>query len=185
MARTGRPPKPLEQKRLAGNPGKRALPAKADTLALAAAADVPPVPTSLGEHGRAKWSEIWSGPAKSWLARDVDQTRVLTVCQLVDDIAEYRRLIKGMGPVLLESVVTPSGAVTGEKKVVPNPLVRMLRDAEKNLDRELTTLAFDPVSRSRLGYTEVKTASIVEQLLSGQEAASFIEAEIIEIAPDA
>ena len=153
-------------------------------MALAPADQVPPVPTSLGEHGRAKWAQIWSGPAQSWLARDVDQVRVMTVCSIIDDVAEYRRLIKGMGPILLETQVSPSGAILPEKKVVPNPLVKMLRDAERNLDRELTTLAFDPVSRARLGYTEVKKQSLIEQLIKGIDSDEIYDADIIEIAAD-
>lgn len=184
MSQTGRPPKSIEQKRLTGNPGRRPLPARSSMIALEPASDVPPVPVSLKEHGRARWTEIWSSPARAWLARDIDIIRVSTVCQLADDIANYRRLIDGMGPVLLETVVTATGVVTGEKKIVPNPLVKMLREAEKNLDRELTTLAFDPVSRARLGLAEVKRQTILEQLITGRQAADFIEADIIDIAAD-
>jgi P27 family predicted phage terminase small subunit len=138
----------------------------------------------LGENGRARWRQLWGGPAQAWLARDIDVVRVTTVCQLTDDISTYRRLLAAMGPVLEEPIVTPTGAITGEVRVVANPLVKMTRDAEKNLDRELSTLGFDPVSRSRLGLAEVKRRSILEQLNEPTSNGAVIDAEVVEIAAD-
>jgi P27 family predicted phage terminase small subunit len=188
MARTGRPPKPIEQKRRAGNPGKRALPKPSQMLALAPADKAPPVPMTLQATGRRLWADIWGGPAKVWLARDVDFVRVSTVCHVSDEIATLRNAVVKLGPLLEEPIITPTGVVTGETKVVANPAVKMLRDAEKSLREDLTALGFDPVSRARLGLAEVKRQSILEQLLSGDnrhdQAGEIIEAEVIEIAAD-
>lgn len=185
MAPTGRPPKPIEVKRRTGNPGKRPLPARA-TTALVPAEGIPPVPIKLKKPGRTTWAMVWDG-ARSWLSLKLDGIRVETVCRLVDEIAELEATITKLGWLLSEPIVTPAGAVVGEK-VVPNPAVRMLRDAEKQLDRELSALGFDPTSRSRLGLAEVKKQSILESLLAASTSRSpegqVIEAEVIDIAPD-
>lgn len=186
MARTGRPPKPIEVKRRNGNPGQRKLPDPSKTIALQPADGIPPVPMTLAESGRGMWTTIWSGPAKAWLAPSVDALRVQTVCQLSDDIAGYHRDIVTMGTLLEEPIVTPTGQVVGQK-IVANPLVKMRNDALKILDRELTSLAFDPVSRSRLGLAEVKRQSKLEELLGRRNEGTqeeSIEADIIDIAAD-
>ena len=169
MATRGRPPKPIEVKRRQGNPGKRALPKEGELVALEPAQGIPPAPISLGEAGVAMWRSIWSGPASAWLAPAVDSLRVQTVCNLVDDIAEYRRLISRMGPVLIESALAPNGFAGEEKRVVPNPLVKMQRDAERQLDKELSAIGFDPTARSRLGLAEVKRQSKLEELLAKRQ----------------
>jgi len=126
---------------------------------------VPPAPESLKEPGRATWSEIWSGPAQEFLSMDLDASRVTALCHLSDEIAEYRRLIDGMGPVLLEAVVTPTGKVASEKRVVPNPLVKMLRDAERALARDRAAVVVDQ-SRPARGRNREATDKLVATLRS-------------------
>ena len=99
MARTGRPPKPIEQKRRTGNPGQRKLPS--NTVALRPADGVPPVPIDLKPAGRTMWSMVWGGPAAVWLSPQVDAIRVHTVARLLDEIEEYHKLVTGLGPVLV------------------------------------------------------------------------------------
>lgn len=187
MPRTGRPPKPIEVHRRNGNPSRKKLPDKDQTTALEPATAVPPVPIALGEMGRGMWTHIWSGPAQVWLSPQVDGIRVRTVCQLSDDIASYQADIETMGNLLEEPIVTPTGIIAGQR-IVPNPLVKMRNEALKLLDRELTSLAFDPVSRSRLGLAEVKRQSVLEELLGRRSGSGsdgqVIQAEIIEIAAD-
>lgn len=187
MARTGRPPKPIEQKRRTGNPGRRQLPS--GTVALAPVEGIPPVPIELKPTGRAMWEMIWSGPASAWLSPQVDAIRVRTVAGLLDEIDTYHRLVATLGPVLEEPIVTPSGVVVADSaRFVPNPAVRMLRDAQKQLDRELSSLGFDPTARSRLGLAEVKRESILQRLLNGDDdPEADIEvggADVIEILAD-
>lgn len=190
MARTGRPSKPIEVKRRNGNPGKRPLPAANSTVALTPADAAPPVPMTLSETGRGMWAYIWEGPARQWLAPQIDVVRVQTVCQLADDIAQYQADIKKLGTLLEEPIVTPTGTIVGER-FVANPLVKMRNDALKILDRELTSLAFDPVSRSKLGLAEVRRQSKLEELLGrrndangDQNQGEIADAEVIEIASD-
>jgi phage terminase small subunit len=105
---------------------------------------------------------------------------VETVCHLSDEAATYRRLIHTAGPLLKEPIVTPSGAVVGNR-IVPNPAVAMLRKVEAQMERELSNLGFNPVARSRLGLAEVKARSILEDLISGS---TEVAAQVIDIAAD-
>jgi P27 family predicted phage terminase small subunit len=148
------------------------------TVALEPAIGVPPVPLDLEQLGRATWGVIWSSPARHWLSPQLDgPMRVHTVCRLADEIHDLGEIVQKLGAVLAEPLVTPAGHVVGER-IVPNPAVKMLRDAEKQLDRELSALGFDPSSRARLGLAEVKTRNLLERL-GGDD-----DADIIDIAAD-
>ena len=180
----GRPPKPLELKRRLGNPGKRPLPKQSQTVALEPARGTPPVPLDLSDHARGIWQMIWESPAQAWLSPQLDAPmRVKTVCQLLGDIHDLREQIRALGWLLSEPITTPLGVVVGES-IKPNPAVKMLRDAETRLDKELTALGFDPTSRSKLGLAEIKKRSILESF-NRQSEPDYIEAEVIDIAPDA
>ena len=185
MARTGRPPKPLEVKRALCNPGKRPLPPRSKTVALEPATSTPPVPIALQEPGRAAWQRIWSA-GERWLSPGVDWITVETVCSLVDEVTTYRSLIRRAGPLLKEPIVTPAGMVVGDK-IVANPAVLLLRKAESQLEKELSSLGFNPTARSRLGLAEVKRVSIIEQFHSQRTGTDDIldAEEVIDIAPDA
>lgn len=175
------PPVPTEIKRRRGNPGKRKLPSRSETVALVPADGIPPVPLTLGQHGRAYWDRAWRA-AQAWLSPHLDIIAVESVCHLVDEIAEMRSTIAKDGMTLAEPVVTPAGMVVGEKKT-PHPLIKELRAAEKQLQSWLSTLGFDPTARSRLGLAEVKRQSALQQLIQ-QEHGDTIEAEVIDIASD-
>lgn len=184
MAPRGRPPKPTELKRKTGNPGKRALP-KA-TVALPATIGTPRAPVGLAAHGKAVWATVWEA-ARPWLSPKLDAIRVETACRLADEAAQLRALTKKHGMLLEEPIATPSGVVVGQR-LVPNPAAKMLRDVEKQLDRELSALGFDPTARARLGLAEVKKQSIIEGLF-GQPAGpakgrKVIDTQAVEILPD-
>jgi len=63
----------------------------------------------------------------------------------VDECDRYRHHIREHGAMLSEPLLTSSGRVVGSKQV-PKPAVRMLREAEKQLERWLIASA----SRRRL-----------------------------------
>jgi P27 family predicted phage terminase small subunit len=175
------PPVPTEIKRRRGNPGKRKLPELSRTVALAPADAIPPVPITLGQDGRAFWDRVWR-VAHAWLSPELDLTAVESAAQLADQIVEMRAEISSDGLVLLEPIVTPAGMVVGERRV-PNPLLKELRAAEKQLQSWLSTLGFDPTARSRLGLAEVKRQSALQQLLQQEQHEGVVEAEVIDILP--
>ena len=76
----GRPPKPIEQKRLLGNPGKRPLPDESSVI-LMAQADIPPEPTRpLLKYGQELWDRIWSMGA-TWVSDKTDLEILMITCE--------------------------------------------------------------------------------------------------------
>jgi len=55
----GRPAKPIEQKRLLGNPGKRALPDESSIVLMQQIDSVPEPPRPLLKYGNDLWERIW------------------------------------------------------------------------------------------------------------------------------
>lgn len=147
MARTGRPPKPMEQKRRTGrtpgtDSGGRKLPEPAQVVALPMAAGTPDPPLDFGLEATRMWTRAW-GSAITWLSPDSDMEAVEQACRLVDDVAVARERYRATrDPADLRAMV----AVT------------------KLLQEALSTLGFDPTARSRLGLAEVKRVSKLDEL---------------------
>lgn len=147
MARTGRPPKPLEQKRLTARSqtkdiAGRPLPSPAEVVALPMAPGVPDPPADLQLDGRRMWERAWA-EAITWLSPHSDMEAVEHACRLVDDLAVARRRYR--------ATTDPADA-------------RALATLQKLLAEALSTLGFDPTARSRLGLAEVKRASKLDEL---------------------
>lgn len=138
MARTGRPPKPIEQKRALGNPGKRRL-ASGVELAL-----VEPVERGPLEFRADELFDQVLGQGVPWLSRTDGPALVILRERL-----EERQMLR-------DAVM----AGTGDRKA--------LRDLEKQITESLSVLGFDPAARSRLGLAEVKAASKLEQIRASQ-----------------
>lgn len=136
MAPVGRPPKPIEQKRRTGNPGKRQLPGATNLAVVPAIAadpvDLDPVDTvaSVLEAGRA------------WLAT----SDTLALALLRESIEERS---------MLRALVIQTQSTDARKA---------LRDLDKQIISQLSLLGFDPSARSRLGLAEVKAATTLEKL---------------------
>lgn len=142
MARTGRPPKPIEEKRRLGNPGKRALPDVAEVVALRPADGIPDRPGELLTAGAALWDRIWTAGA-IWIAPQTDSEAVAEVCRLTDDVAAARERYRATRD--------------------PGDL-RALTAVSKLLQEALAALGFNPTARTRLGVAEVKAQNKLEEL---------------------
>ena len=192
LAPAGRPPKPIEEKRRTGNPGKRQLPSKSSTAALEPVVGIPPTPIEFAENPVAlsTWNLIWTSEAQRWLSPRVDRITVESVCYLAAEVSSLRKLAMTQ-PLLEEPIVTPTGLTVGSK-IVANPAVNMLRKAQAQLTKELSDLGFNPTARSRLGLAEVKRESVLQQLLANSgsnnnrqsEDSQAVDAEIVHIAAD-
>lgn len=141
---TGRPPKPLEQKLRAGNPGKRPLPDRATLTVLPAARGIPAPARPLGSAGRALWERVWNAGA-TWLAELVDAEHVLMLCEQADERAALRVTVLRNGDWRDRAA---------------------LRALDAQVMSGLALLGFNPVDRSRLGVAEVKRVSAVEDFLA-------------------
>src|SRR4051794_27810525 len=97
----GRPPKPTEQKRMLGNPGKRALPERQSQLATSVSA--PAMPPGLKKHGKKSWQRYWT-VGSPWLNPTTDVAIVTRLCQAYDEREELRSLVRKLGHVVAEYV---------------------------------------------------------------------------------
>jgi hypothetical protein len=154
----GRPPKPTELKRLMGNPGQRPLPDLNNITHLPMAKEIPPHPENLQEHGKKLWDRAW-GMAITWLSPVSDIDAIYNAATLADASEAARN-----------KYMATLEANDGRAFVAIN---KAYTDA-------LTSLGFDPVSRSRLGVAEVRAATSIDKLLERrQNRARAMEPETI------
>jgi hypothetical protein len=133
------PAKPIEQKRLIGNPGKRALPSG---LPMVEGGYVEPQ-RPLDFAGMQLWQAAMT-TGGNWIARNSDTQLLLMVCEQMDRRTDLIAKIEE----------------TQEWR-----LYRALHDLEKMISTNLSMLGFTPADRTRLGLAEVKTASKLEELM--------------------
>jgi len=144
MAQRGRPPKPTEQKRLTGNPGKRKLPNQNEIVLLPTAYDIPEPKRPLMAPGLELWNSVW-GMAQTWLSPTTDSEILLMTCELMDERWNLRaRVMRDNRPE--------------DRKA--------MRELDRQLVANLSLLGFTPTDRTRLGVAEVKRQSKLEELRS-------------------
>jgi hypothetical protein len=143
----GRPPKPNELKRLLGNPGGRPLPDLNTITHLPMAREIPEPPESLKHSGLDLWNRAW-GVAVTWLSPVSDIEAIKNAAHLADaNEAARDRYMISTEPADAKAYVAINKAYTDS----------------------LTSLGFDPVSRSRLGVAEVRAATSIDKLLEKRE----------------
>jgi hypothetical protein len=147
MSPMGRPPKPIEQKRALGNPGRRPLPQEGSLVLLPSMYEVPEPPRPLiTQAARDIWERTWS-MGQTWLSPQTDIELLLMTCEMVDERWNLRiKVLQDNRPE--------------ERKG--------LRDLERQLIANLSLLGFTPTDRSRLGVAEVKKISKLEALREQQ-----------------
>jgi hypothetical protein len=144
MARAGRPPKPVEQKRILGNPGKRALPKSQDVAVLPAITQTPEPSRPLGSNGKQFWERVWQ-LGSTWISSSTDYEAMLMTAEMVDERWNLRVKVMTEGQ--------------------PRDR-RALRDLDRMIQSQLSLLGLTPADRSRLGVAEVKKMSKIAELRS-------------------
>jgi hypothetical protein len=146
MTTAGRPPVPLEQKRLRGTLRADRLP-NGEPVALLQPQGLPEPPEGLGEKGLEFWGLVYS--EGRWISHQTDRTLVTLTAELIEEREQLRAL------------------------VLANPedyrLRSGLRDLEKALTSNLGQMGFTPADRSRLGFAEVKKENKLEELMRRAE----------------
>ena len=144
----GRPTKPIEQKRLIGNPGKRALPEQSAIMLIPQASKTPEPARPLLKYGQELWDRVWESGI-NWISPNTDLEILLMTCELIDERWNLR-----------VRVMTDN-----------NPKDRRgLRELDKQIVSNLGLLGFTPSDRSRLGVAEVKKMSKLESLMAKKAA---------------
>ena len=139
----GRPSKPIEQKRLLGNPGKRAMPDENSVVLMQQVESIPEPPRPLLKYGQDLWDRIW-GMAATWVSDTSDLELLTMTCEMVDERWNLRvKVMQSDDPVMR----------------------RGLRELDRQIVSNLSLLGFTPSDRSRLGVAEVKAKSKLEELM--------------------
>ena len=144
MAQMGRPPKPVEQKRLTGNPGKRKLPNEQSVVLLPQAKITPEPLRPLMKYGRAVWDTIWQ-VGVNWISPNTDVELLLMTCEMIDERWNLRVKVMQSDDAKMR---------------------RGLRELDRIIIGNLSLLGFTPADRSRLGWAEVKTQSKLEEIMA-------------------
>jgi hypothetical protein len=144
MAQMGRPPKPVEQKRLLGNPGRRPLPEPSTVQQLEPIKNIPEPPRQLFEAGQELWNRVW-GNGLTWISPHSDIELLLMTCEQIDERIKLRTSVWNNNR-------------SDERKA--------LRALDKEIVSNLSLLGFSPADRTRLGVAEVKKLSKLEELMT-------------------
>lgn len=141
---TGRPPLPIEQKKLKGTyrPGRTVLPQSQQTQ-LERAHGIPEPLGPLGEMGTQFWELVWGGGV-NWISPQCDLQFVQIVAEQIDERHDLQRLVR-------------------EKAVARDR--SGLRELEKQITSNLAALGFNPSDRARLGFGIVKAESKFEEFM--------------------
>ena len=134
----GRPPKPIEQKRRLGNPGRRPLPDA--TIAIPTQVEAPEPHRPLGSVGREFWDRVWSR-GFTWISPQMDIELLQMVCEQIDERQALRMR------VLRDNDWRERAS---------------LRALDAQVLDCLSLLGFTPVDRARLGFVEVKIQNELE-----------------------
>jgi hypothetical protein len=144
----GRPPKPIEEKRRLGNPGRRPLPEAGALQILPGAAAIPEPSRPLLKPGRELWEKVWE-QGLNWISPNTDSELLLMTCEMVDERWNLR--VKVM-------------------QSDDNKARRALRELDRQIISSLSLLGFTPSDRTKLGVAEVKAASKLDELMARKAA---------------
>ena len=139
----GRPAKPIEQKRLLGNPGKRALPDENSVILLQRAEKSPEPTRPLLKYGQELWDRIW-GMGATWVSDKTDIELLMMTCEMIDERWNLRVKVMQSDDATMR---------------------RGLRELDRQIVSNLSLLGFTPSDRARLGVAEVKAKSKLEELM--------------------
>lgn len=152
----GRPAKPIEAHRLAGNPSKKQLPAAPmPGEGLNGTSSTPVPPSSLRDSGLALWHHVWTA-GKQWLAPESDRTIITLLCEAQDEYDEIR--------FKLSSGEVDRYYVTSNGQIVTHPLVTQMGNLRTQMTAWLAAIGFSPSDRSRLGLAEVRVRDELDEL---------------------
>lgn len=153
----GRNPKPTEQKRLLGNPGRVKLPDPAKVIALPQVSGEAPV--ELSSKAQNLWRKLRD--QAPWIA-NTDSPLMIELCTKMDFRDQLKEQLAQSSPVLY----------TDKGYAYANPLVGMISTTEDDIIRILSLLGLTPADRTKLGVAEVKARGKLQELLQAKNAES-------------
>ena len=158
----GRPPKPTEVKRALGNPGKRPLPpAPVVGEGITAEIAVPKPPRGLKTAGKELWNTLWIN-GRNHLSLHDDLPILLMLCHAWDEL-EWIRKEFASGKVD-KVYLMANGAYAN------HPYINQRKELHAQCTAWLSMLGFSPTDRSRLGLSEVREASPLDEMAKRRAA---------------
>lgn len=136
----GNPAKPVEQKRLLGNPGKRPMPPQLSVMF--GSSEPPDPPRPLGQAGTELWNRAWKA-GRQWVDPGADLEVMLLLCEQTDERSQLR--VK----VIRDGERFERGA---------------LRALDAQIMAGLSALGFTPVDRARMGVGVDRELSALDDL---------------------
>lgn len=152
----GRKPAATSQKRLNGNPGKRAL--NKDEPEAALYQKLPDPPEWLGEYAVAEWKRAGTILLSMGLLADADLQLFASYCQNVHMMIESSLDIKENG-----------FTIEGARGVVKNPAVSTFQAATNALKSLSSEFGMTPASRTRFKRPDEDEESL-EEIMNGTQA---------------
>lgn len=156
---TGRPPKPVEVKRLAGNPGKRKLPGSAPKPH----GPAPRMPIDrLGPEGQLVWIHLKAELEPLGLLTSVDGHALESLCAHLEATYRLRLQVARQGH-------DAEGARGG---TIRNPLDKAWLEHDKAFERWATHFGLSPSTRSRLRslVDDQENESLADLLFEGADS---------------
>lgn len=150
----GRKPKPVEQRRRAGNPGKRPLP---EPVVIGGRTQSLDPPEPFPEAARVLWDELVPILSEVGVLSPVDRPALIALCrQWARAQAAAEQIEQGGQQTLL------STGSTGQ--VIEHPLLGIERAASALLLRFAEQYGLTPVARTRLGLAELQRRTLAREL---------------------
>jgi len=140
------PPKPIEQKRKLGNPGKQRIPKPEELMPLQGGYIEPFRPLEFA--GKQLWDSVFKY-GELWISQRTDVHLLIMTCEQLDRREQLRSEVAEKG--------------------LDRQLIMSINETEKLIATNLGQLGFTPAERTRLGLAEVRTESKLEQLRKMRE----------------
>jgi P27 family predicted phage terminase small subunit len=131
------------------------LPAPVELRVLDSMAPTPPA--TLGELGREAWERIF---AASWVQPGYDVAAATRLCEMYEDRESMRKALRQHGWMVWTAAGAPKA----------NPLVGPLGRLDNEIRMLEVEFGLTPAARSRLGYSEVRRVSKLDDMMRRQQA---------------
>lgn len=154
---SGRKPKPTALKRLAGNPGKRALNDREPKFRQATMR----APRHLGKEGKKEWRRVAQELDAVGLLTVVDRAALAAYCEAWETWIDATRQVREEGMVLVSA--------TGY--AYPHPAQKIRERAMAQMLKFAAEFGMTPSSRSRIKMPQADEPDELERLLFGERVA--------------
>lgn len=147
----GRIPKPTALKRLAGNPGKRKLPAREPQPTR----EVPSCPEHLPPVARAEWARVSEELGRLGLLTGMDRAALGAYCSAYARWHDAQKILAKVGM----TIETPNGMI------MPSPYISIINKAVEQMVSIAAQFGMTPASRARVSADQAPPKDPFDEFL--------------------